>query len=682
LCTECFHAQGLLDHVEFIKDCLSAAQQERQALEQARILCSKVTIQVVVPDEESAAAESVSTIGESTVPAVVTQVAAAETTGAGPTTTAPTTDAAATEAAAEGATGTAPTDATTAATEEPDHSDTGSWSQVGGSDGTPGSATNSPPPMDGDTVASPTPSSPSAAELTGSWHAVVEGEEGVPAAHQSSSSSPTNNAWINVPPTATSTKALMDLLADPAQFGPLLRVSPFLKSIVHELSNGLIGVADFLEQLDDAVGSTGKREADSLTELKKQAFRVAGDMGSAMKQILDHALPSKQVDNYYYSNTGTDMLACILEFLLDLCEEEELNSVAFFWPQLCHIHLRMLPPKNSAEQRRVDLVEDFLLTVASRYSVHLALELIWSHTADLEESLASAPCPASCRRRRYAVLRFVCELESLLFDFDGGWGGGSVSLGKMLAATGDQMNLLKEMMKQVQALRKDVPEWLTRSARIDMLSNSNATLNDAGRPPEAAVQEKLRIAKNADYFSSHLSFTKRICDVAEKLRFMEVEERAQALQGELDLLNSSGAMGGDPLNEIQEHLVRVVRVPSTEGHVFRSKERTPVLLLMEIVGQGADEIASEGKASKKYDKHSETLSSNVDNDSTESKTLESTSSQESKVESKDDMEAAELDSSDQSEDKAPASPATPERSALSGDSEGSPDALKSSPRGK
>jgi hypothetical protein len=473
----------------------------------------------------------------------------------------------------------------------------------------------------------------------------------------------------------------MDLLDDPAQFGPLLRVSPFLKSIVHELSNGLIGVADFLEQLDDAVGSTGKREADSLTELKKQAFRVAGDMGSAMKQILDHALPSKQVDNYYCSNTGTDMLACILEFLLDLCEEDELNSVAFFWPQLCHIHLRMLPPKNSAEQRRVDLVEDFLLTVATRYSVHLALELVWSHTADLEESLGTAPCPVSCRRRRYAVLRFVCELESLLFDFDGGWGGGSVSLGKMLAATGDQMNLLKEMMKQVQELRKNVPEWLTRSARIDMLSNSNASLNgDVARPTGAAVQEKLRIAKNADYFSSHLSFTKRICDVAEKLRFMEVEERAQALQGELDLLNSSGAMGGDPLNEIQEHLVRVVRVPCTEGHVFRSKERTPVLLLMEIVGQGADEIASEGKASKKSDKRTETLSSTVD--STEPQTLQSTLSQESKVESNDDVEAVELNTSEHSGDKAPEPPASPGPSPSSGNSEGLSDALRSSPRGK
>jgi hypothetical protein len=328
-------------------------------------------------------------------------------------------------------------------------------------------------------------------------------------------------------------------------------------------------------------------------------------------------------------------------------------------------------------------VEDFLLTVASRYSVHLALELVWSHTADLEESLGSAPCPASCRRRRYAVLRFVCELESLLFDFDGGWGGGSVSLGKMLAATGDQMNLLKEMMKQVQALRKNVPEWLTRSARIDMLSNSNATLNEAGRPPEAAVKEKLRIAKNADYFSSHLSFTKRICDVAEKLRFMEVEERAQALQGELELLNSSGAMGGDPLNEIQEHLVRVVRVPCTEGHVFRSKERTPVLLLMEIVGQGADESASEGKASKQSDKRPETLSSTVD--SSEPETLQSASSQESKVESKDEMEAmeaVELDSTEQSEEKAPASPTSPGPSALSGDSEGSPDALRSSPESK
>lgn len=111
------------------------------------------------------------------------------------------------------------------------------------------------------------------------------------------------------------------------------------------------------------------------------------------------------------------------------------------------------------------------------------------------------------------------------------------------------------------------------------------------RSPQNMAQEALRIAKNADYFSSHLAFTKRLCDIAEKLRFMPVDQRAKALQKDLAQLNVSGAMGGDPLNKVRDNHdhSRVVRLPSTEGHVFRSKERTPVLLLMEVVDEGAIE---------------------------------------------------------------------------------------------
>jgi hypothetical protein len=118
---------------------------------------------------------------------------------------------------------------------------------------------------------------------------------------------------------------------------------------------------------------------------------------------------------------------------------------------------------------------------------------------------------------------------------------------------------------------------------------------DETTPPEVLAKEALRIAKNADYLSSHLSFTKRLCDIAERLRFLPIEDRPGRLQEELAKLNASGTMGGDPLNKVkkdeQDH-VRVVRIPITESHVFRSKERTPVLLLVETLDEGAEERAS------------------------------------------------------------------------------------------
>jgi hypothetical protein len=287
------------------------------------------------------------------------------------------------------------------------------------------------------------------------------------------------------------------------------------------------------------------------------------------------------------------LLQCILEFLLELIDDGEMNTLAFFWSQLCCIHLRMLPPQDAAALKRVELVEDFLLTVSTRHSIQLAIELIWSHTADLEDSQGLVPtCSRECKRRRVAVIRFICELESLLFDFDSGWGGGTVCVGTVLSPSTHQVKLLANGMQDLQLFRKQAPDRLSRSVRMDKITNqknSNSAPGTIPSSPQNRAQEALRIAQNADYFSSHLAFTKRLCDIAEKLRFMPVEQRPKALQADLAKLNVSGAMGGDPLNKVRDNhnLSRVVRVPWTEGHVFRSKERTPVLLLMEVVDEGA-----------------------------------------------------------------------------------------------
>jgi len=300
-------------------------------------------------------------------------------------------------------------------------------------------------------------------------------------------------------------------------------------------------------------------------------------MGSAMKLLAD----------YCSANSADDMqmFKHILDFFIDLCEEGDLSSVAFFLPQLQSLHLQMLPPKDNNELLRVELMEDFLLTIAVKHSVQLALETTWSYVADLEDSLFHINISPSTRRRRFSVLRFVCELESLLFDFQDGWGGGSISLRHMLTPSKHQVTLLRDEMMELTKNRKDTSStFLSRSIRMEILSQAKFS-----KPPEEAAQEALKAAKCADYFSSHLSFTRRICDVAEKLRFLDVSRREPELKKEMDSLNSSGSMGGDPLNQTKgDCLMRVLRVPSTEGHVFRSKERTPILLLMETIGEELD----------------------------------------------------------------------------------------------
>lgn len=367
------------------------------------------------------------------------------------------------------------------------------------------------------------------------------------------------------------TEQLLLLLKSPT-FARWRRVSPVLEEQCVKLTtHDCIIASEFLESLQHYYS----KEDEQVGELKKQALTVAGDMGSAMR-LLQTCCSSSS------SETNSEMLSYILDFFLDLCQEGELSSVAFFWPQLQCIHLRMLPPENALELQKVELFEDFLLTVSIKYSVQLALELVWGYSADLEDSLYNPNCLPAGRRRRFSVLRFVCELESLLFDFEHGWGGGSVALKNMIQPSPHQVTLLRFNMLQLQRVRQEegLP-FLSQSVRRDKLFNSKFDL-----PPEEAAQEALRIARNADYFSSHLSYIRRLGDVAEKLFHLELEARAPTLERELSLLNSSGGMGGDPLNRIHENLIRVIGVPQKEGHVFRSKERTPVLLLMELLEEG------------------------------------------------------------------------------------------------
>ena len=456
---------------------------------------------------------------------------------------------------------------------------------------------------------------------------------------------------------ANSSWALTHVIRKSAQFAACQRVSPTLDGMVQQFQQGIVDVMEFMEGLDHAVG---KRD-DHFRDLKKQAIRVAGDMGTALKLLLEQALPHQLLpssipspshkantlspDGIGGDDSNTEMLQCLLEFFLDLATDGELNALAFFWPQLCYIHLRMLPPENSAELARVELFEDFLLTIATKYSVHLAMELIWHHTADLEDAnVASgsltdnaeggtsaddhtAALSSACRKRRFAVLRFLCELESLLFDFEHGWGGGSMCVGQMMSPSSHQSQKLLGGMIQIQKYRQASTAQLSRSARRfkfekekfihqqnqqekQPLECNGGDIHEVDTniakkfTPERLAQEALRIAKNADYVSSHLAFTKRLCDIAERLRFMPVDARSMTLSTELAKLNASGSMGGDPLNKVRSDyshdegnhhhpLTRVVRIPTTEGHVFRSKERTPVLLLMETVDEAAFEETKE-----------------------------------------------------------------------------------------
>ena len=405
-------------------------------------------------------------------------------------------------------------------------------------------------------------------------------------------------------------KEIRNLLHDPI-FAAARHRSRTLDHISNQLSTREINTVEFIHKLNeyahDAIGNGGDGDdcddnngrTNETIKMKKEALMHAGDMRAAIEMLREHALPKQSTGLRYgvgiaAAKGGTEMLSCVLEFFLDLCEQGEIASVAFFWTQICQIHMQMLPPTDTESLIRIESMEDFLLTVCTGFSVHLGLELVWSCLADLEECVGAGNMPsASCRRRRFAMIRFICELESLIFDEEGGWGSGSLCLRGMLAPSAHQESVINDTIKILQLHRRFSTYHLTRSVRLDKLRHE-AQEKVSGKRPKTdmkesvmdAAQRKYQIARNAEYFSTQLMFCRRLGDIAERLFFMESSERKAALKGDLEMLNASGRLGGDPLNRVCDTstgLVNVMYIPSNEGHVFQSKERTPVLLLMEII---------------------------------------------------------------------------------------------------
>ena len=127
----------------------------------------------------------------------------------------------------------------------------------------------------------------------------------------------------------------------------------------------------------------------------------------------------------------------------------------------------MLPATGARQLVRAEMVEDFLLTVSARHSISLALGLSWGLAADLEESLSEGRCGKAARRRRFTFPCFACKLESILFGFDGRWGGSGG--GGMLVSGQHQAVLLCDAVAQLKLRRWFAPRRLTRSARLNLL---------------------------------------------------------------------------------------------------------------------------------------------------------------------------------------------------------------------
>jgi phosphatidylinositol 4-kinase len=97
--------------------------------------------------------------------------------------------------------------------------------------------------------------------------------------------------------------------------------------------------------------------------------------------------------------------------------------------------------------------------------------------------------------------------------------------------------------------------------------------------PAHEVQERIYM-----YFSSQRDFLRSLTDLAERLRFLRVEERQGALQPGLDAL-SVPEKAYFPLSSSAEPLRKIIAFPDQESIVFNTKARCPLLLVIEVQQQ-------------------------------------------------------------------------------------------------
>ncbi len=145
---------------------------------------------------------------------------------------------------------------------------------------------------------------------------------------------------------------------------------------------------------------------------------------------------------------------------------------------------------------------------------------------------------------------------------------------------------MREAMRTLQRQRRESGNYLPGSARI------RPEGEDGAQPPGVGPAAE---SESARYFREQFSLVKKLGGIADRLFHVEVPRRKASCQAEIEALNAE-ISGGSPVCRADDGVVPLVRIPPDEVHVFRSKARTPVLVLMEVVNPPptSDEPGADG----------------------------------------------------------------------------------------
>ena len=419
---------------------------------------------------------------------------------------------------------------------------------------------------------------------------------------------------------STSYRSKLLLLLQTPEFHTLRRRSALLENECKRLQNDTVTSHDFLQYLDDDVTML---HAQYLRESLNMRSSSNSNSNNNNSTNTNHRCKNGEEDvtfghvlellkTYVWNPTREGALRqvqILLEYVLDhqYCHSSANSTTGstntsgshkaleFYLPQLYMIHNALLPARTAQGVFMLLMYEEFLLVLCQR-SVHIAMEVTWHTLALLQKNHSTSAAAVSVDRMsatEYSLLKFVCQVESQVFGFYGDlnidnhhpdqtsrkknvcyWGGGAVVLQDVKVAKWRCTNVQQEgMYHTMRVLKECNPFPLKYHDDVDV--NASNPIN----------RDKDRMAV---YYRDQITFQRSLSNLADALFTIPHADQASYLQQQLQVFNEKQMFGlgfrnGNGSSSNSDAISKVVRIPSREGHVFRSKARTPVLLLLEVL---------------------------------------------------------------------------------------------------
>ncbi|GMH52869.1 hypothetical protein TL16_g01329 [Triparma laevis f. inornata] len=148
-------------------------------------------------------------------------------------------------------------------------------------------------------------------------------------------------------------------------------------------------------------------------------------------------------------------LKIILNYLLSLCEEQDtIKQVHLFWGQIVNIYGTIVGGVGVEAWRRVEVLEDFLLTVGVKFSEQMGLEMAWY-------LLGGVGDVRTWRNREFCVVKFLVEFEAAAKGKV--WGRGEDVVSGRYAPSEHQEKLTHNLIEILGEQRYELNSYLSKS---------------------------------------------------------------------------------------------------------------------------------------------------------------------------------------------------------------------------